>query len=159
MPPRFGLKAAEKKRARPPQDRDVQNIPQHHLPDEVDVEAEEGEADDADAADQGDEGTVDDPYAPSSFFAEQIAKSTARGVVAGMRAFQEASQGGSSSSGEPMIKISKTKMVEVVGAINTAAAAAAHAENLSIAAAQAFKKEEVKIHKMKKMLADLTGTN
>ena len=42
--------------------------------------------------------------------------------------------------------------------LDNAVASAAHAENLSIAAAQAFKTEEVKLHKMKKVLANLTDT-
>ena len=58
-----------------------------------------------------------------------------------------------------MIKVSKKKLGDVVEAINTAAAAAAHAEMLSIAAAQAFQTEEVKLGSMKRVLAKLTDTN
>ena len=101
---------------------------------------------------------MSDPYAGLSKFGETVAKETAENVLAGMRSLQSASKGGSSSSGEPMIKLSKKKLGDVVEAINTAAVAAAHAENLSIAAAQAFKTEEVKLHKMKKVLANLTDT-
>ena len=135
-------------------------MPQRHTPDEaeVKVEAEAGEADDAEAADKGDDRTVEDPYADSAMFAEHVAKATAVGVVAGIRALQSASEGGSSSSGVPMIKVSKTKMAEVVEAVNSAAVSAAHASKLSIAAAQAFKQEEVRLHKMKKMLAELTDS-
>jgi len=94
---------------------------------------------------------VEDPYAESAEFAGHIAKATAIGVVHGMRALKDASEGGGSSGGEPMDKLKKD-LVHVVKTVEAAAAAAAHAQKLSIAAAQAFRKEEVQLQTWKKKL-------
>ena len=102
---------------------------------------------------------MNDPYAELSLFGETVAKETAENVLADMQSLQSAIKGGSSSSGEPMIKVSKKKLGDVVKSINSAAAAAAHAEKLSYSAAQAFQTEEVKLGSMKRVLAKLIDTN
>ena len=142
-----GLKPAPKKRQRPWDKPEAE---------EKAEEAEKGEEAEEKAEDVL---TVNDPYAELSLFGETVAKETAENVLAGMRSLQSASKGGSSSSGEPMIKVSKKKLGDVVESINTAAAAAAQAEKLSIAAAQAFRTEEVKLGSMKRVLSKLTVTN
>ena len=115
----------------------------------IDLEAETG------ADQQNPPG--DDTYARSAVFVEQVAKATAVGVVHGI--LQKASEGGgASSSGEPKTKLQKPDVMEFVAVVESARAAAAHASQLSIAAAQAFKNEEQTLAEMKKKLHELVKT-
>ena len=149
--PKKALLPTAKKRARPV-------VPADEVEAGEPVAAEEEVADDDYiSADECDFQYVEDPYAESSEFAAEVAKATAVGVVHAMGALQGANEGGASpSGGEEMIKLSRTEMAEVVAAIEAARASAAHAAKLSVAAAHAFRKEEVRLDAMKKKIEQLT---
>ena len=99
----------------------------------------------------------EDLYAESSEFTEAVTKAAAVGADYAMGTLQGADESGATSSGgDEMIKISRKEMAEVAAAIEAARASAAHAAKLSVAAAHAFRKEEVRLGAMKKKIEQLT---
>ena len=150
--PKKALLPTAKKRARPP----VGSADEVEAGEQVAAENEVAD-DDYISADEEEFQQMEDPYSATSEFAAVVAKSTAVGVVHAMGALQNANEtGASSSGGEEMIKLSRTEMAEVAAAIEAARASAAHAAKLSVAAAHAFRKEEVRLGAMKNKIEQLT---